>query len=140
MFDSSLGKRTLERLQEEQILWLTTVTASGKPSPRPIWFTWDDESVLIYTERSSWKVTHIDANPQVSLHFNSDEYGGDIQVLIGTAQIDLSAPPVRDNSSYISKYGEGIGAIDMDVDSYSQRFDTPIRVQLKRLRGMDPLT
>jgi len=96
--------------------------------------------VLIYTEHSSWKVAHIEMNPQVSLHFNSDEYGGDIQVLLGDARRDRAAPVVRDNSAYISKYVEGIRGINMEVESYSQRFDTPLRIHVSRIRGLDPLT
>jgi len=140
VFDGPIGKRTLERLVNERIIWLTTVTTSGRPQPRPVWFVWDGESVLIYTEHSSWKVAHIETNPQVSLHFNSDEYGGDIQVLLGEARLDRAAPVVRDNPAYISKYVEGICGIDMDVESYSLRFDTPLRVHVSRVRGLDPLT
>jgi len=140
VFDGPIGKRTLERLVSERIIWLTTVTSSGRPQPRPVWFVWDGESVLIYTEHSSWKVAHIEMNPQVSLHFNSDEYGGDIQVLLGDARRDRAAPVVRDNSAYISKYVEGIRGINMEVESYSQRFDTPLRIHVSRIRGLDPLT
>lgn len=140
VFDGPIGQRTLERLVSEQIIWLTTVTTSGRPQPRPVWFLWDGQSVLIYTEHSSWKVAHVETNQQVLLHFNSDQYGGDIQVLLGEARLDWAAPVVRDNPAYISKYVEGIRGIDMDVESYSQRFDTPLRVQVSRVRGLDPLT
>lgn len=139
VFDGPMGKRTLERLGSEKIIWFTTVNTSGRPQPRPVWFVWDGESVLIYSEHSSWKVNHIEQNPQVSLHFNSDEYGGDIQVLLGDARLDRAAPVVRDNPAYISKYTDGIRNINMDVESYSQRFDTPLRIHVSRVRGLDPL-
>lgn len=139
VFHGLLGDRALERLQNEEIIWLTTVTASGKPQPRPVWFIWDGTSIVIYSEHRSWKVTHIKANSQVSLNFNSDEYGGDIHVLLGEAHIDSSTPPAKDNAPYIAKYRRGIAAINMDVASFSERFDTAVRVRVNRIRGMNPL-
>jgi PPOX class probable F420-dependent enzyme len=139
IFQGHVGQRILERLQSEQIIWFTTVTASGKPQPRPVWFIWDGASIIIYTEQYSWKVAHIEANPHVSLNFNSDEYGSDIHVLLGEACIDNSAPLVKDNLPYISKYMVGISAINMDIESFSKRFDTALRVQVNRTRGLDPL-
>jgi PPOX class probable F420-dependent enzyme len=139
IFQGPVGKRILERLRNEQIIWLTTVTARGKPQPRPVWFIWDGYSIVIYTEQTSWKVAHLAVNPQVSLNFNSDEYGGDIHVLSGEAGIDSSAPLVKDNLPYISKYTEGISAINMDIESFSKRFDIALRVQVNRVRGLDPL-
>ncbi len=37
-FSSEPGKLALERLQREQIIWLTMVNAKGKPQSRPVWF------------------------------------------------------------------------------------------------------
>ncbi len=139
LFDTPTGKRALERLKTEQVIWLTTVTASGKPQPRPVWFVWDGQSVWIYTEHSSRKIAHLAANPQVALHFNSDPSGDDIQVLLGEAAVDPNAPPVRDLPAYIEKYADGIQGIDMTVETYSTRFDTAVRVTVSRVRGLDPL-
>lgn len=138
-FETPTGKRALQRLEAEQVLWLTTVTASGKPQPRPVWFVWDGQSVWIYAEHASRKIAHLAANPHVALHFNSDPAGDDIQVLLGDAVIDPMAPLVRDFPAYIEKYAEGIQGIDMTVERYSARFDTALRVTIERVRGLDPL-
>ncbi len=139
IFDTPTGNRALQRFKAEQVIWLTTVTASGKPQPRPVWFVWDGQSVWIYTEHASCKIAHLAANPHASLHFNSDPAGDDIQVLLGDAVIVPTAPPVRDFPAYIEKYAEGIQGIDMTVESYSARFDTALRVTIERIRGLDPL-
>lgn len=139
LFESPTGQRALERLKTEQVIWLTTVTAGGKPQPRPVWFVWDGASVWIYTEHSSRKIAHLAANPHVALHFNSDPGGDDIQVLLGDALVDPAAPRVSDLPAYIDKYADGIRGIDMDVESYSARFDTAVRVTIERVRGLDPL-
>lgn len=37
-FTTQLGERLHQRLQEDFVIWLTTVDASGFPQPRPVWF------------------------------------------------------------------------------------------------------
>ena len=34
-------------MQQEQIIWLTTVDSHHTPQPRPVWFHWDEETVLM---------------------------------------------------------------------------------------------
>lgn len=58
-------------LRDDQIAWLTTVTPTGRPAPRPVWFVWDGTHINIYSEPNVAKLRHIAANNQVSLHFNS---------------------------------------------------------------------
>lgn len=138
-WESPLGKRALERLETEQVIWLTTVAGSGSPQPRPVWFVWDGSTVTVYTQANARKVAHLQTNPHVALNFNSDSEGGDIQVLLGTATVDSGAPIVRDNAQYLEKYGTGIGDIGLDVDGYTAMFTVALRIEPTRLRGLDPL-
>ncbi len=45
--NTEFGKHVAQRLQHEQVIWLITISAEGTPFPRPVWFLWDDESILI---------------------------------------------------------------------------------------------
>ena len=38
---SEFGARVARHLREELAVWLTTVTPSGAPLPRPVGFVWD---------------------------------------------------------------------------------------------------
>ena len=64
---TEFGGRTVRRLNQELIGWLTTVDASGTPQPSPIWFVWDGETALIYSQPNTPKLRHIAANPKVSV-------------------------------------------------------------------------
>lgn len=39
-WQSEEGKRLAERLDKEQVIWLTTVRQNGTPTPTPVWFLW----------------------------------------------------------------------------------------------------
>ena len=45
------GARADRRLQEEEVAWLTTVRSNGQPRSVPIWFLWDGEKFLIYSQQ-----------------------------------------------------------------------------------------
>jgi PPOX class probable F420-dependent enzyme len=73
---SEFGARVSRRLREEMIVWLTTVTPSGAPLPRPVGFLWDGgDNVLVYSQ-SGARIRNIARNPKVTLNFDGDGQGG----------------------------------------------------------------
>lgn len=138
-WNNELGRRTLARIQHEEVIWLTTISKSGIPQPRPVWFVWEEGAFVIYSLPSAHKLKHIAGNPNVALHFNTTAVGEDVQVLLGTARVDANAAAVKNNRAYIEKYGAGIVAFGMTEDSYSAQFSVAIRVTPARLRGLEPL-
>jgi PPOX class probable F420-dependent enzyme len=62
------GGRANRRLREELIAWLTTVRSDGQPQSVPVWFLWDGERFLIYSQPDRQKLRNIDRDPRVGLH------------------------------------------------------------------------
>ena len=116
-------------------MWMTTVSPSGTPVPRPVWFIWDDGgSVLMYSE-PKMRVRNIEANPRVTLNFDGDGGGGDIVVLTGEARVDHASPPAGELPEYLAKYDDHIARIGMTPESFSARYSVPVRVALTRVDG-----
>lgn len=138
-WETAVGQRALARLNHEEVIWLTTISTGGIPQPRPVWFVWDGATFLIYSMPTAKKLAHIAQNQNVALHFNTDVGGEDVQVFLGTAELDPSAPPAKDNAAYCTKYHDGMRAIGMDEAQYSAMFSAALRVTPTRLRGLEPL-
>ena len=68
---TKFGRIAKKHLKSEYFIWLTTVDSTGTPRPRPVWFIWQDDTVLIFSQAKAFKVKHIKNNPKVSLHFNT---------------------------------------------------------------------
>ncbi len=132
---TDFGARVLRRLQTEEIIWLTTIDSKNTPRSVPVWFIWDGEKVVIYSEPNALKVRSIEANPRVSLHFNSDEHGGDVVTFTGDARIAPDMPEPKDIPAYGEKYAPVIAAMGSDPDQMSATFSTAIVVTLDRLSG-----
>ena len=134
-FHSQFGRHVNRRLREEKIIWLTTVDSENTPQPRPVWFQWDRETVLIFSQQNKAKLRHISLNPRVSLNFNTDADGGDVAVLIGEAKI-LDAPPdLTRVKTYLRKYREDIKDLGMSIEEFSHSYSVPILVTSQSMRG-----
>jgi PPOX class probable F420-dependent enzyme len=134
-FNSPIGRKVKRRLRQEQIIWLTTVGSHSTPQPRPVWFHWDGQTVLIFSQATAAKVRHIAHNPRVALNFNTDADGGDVGVLIGDAQISEEPVPPRRIKAYLRKYKEGIKSLGMTPESLQEAFQVAILVTPQTVRG-----
>ena len=132
---TSFGRRVTRRLQEEPIIWLTTVSRSGEPNPRPVWFLWDGNNIIIYSRPGTYKLKHIRNNPRVSLSFDGDGMGGDIVIIPGWAHIDQDVLPADQVSAYINKYTDGLQRINMTPEEFGQEYSVALRIEPHRLRG-----
>ncbi len=129
------GKRAMERLESDQVVWFTTVRKDGTPQPVPVWFLWTGEQFLIYSRPENQKLANIQQNERVALSFNSDDGGGDIAVFFGDAAIDGDAPPANQMKEYVDKYGEAIKSIGMTPESFAEEYSVPIRVKPTYVHG-----
>ena len=134
-FESRLGRKALRKLKREQVLWLTSVDDRGRPQPRPVWFHWNGEDVLIFSQPTGAKVRQIAARPDVALHFNSDAAANEVVVFLGEAHaLRESVAPER-VKAYLRKYRRGIVDLKMTPASFQSEYSVPILVRLTALRG-----
>ena len=132
---TEFGARVARRLREEMVVWLTTVTPSGAPLPRPVGYVWDGgEGVSVYSQPGA-RVRNIAANPKVALHFDGDGSGGDIVVLSGIARVDPDAPAADANPAHMEKYAGQIERFGMTPAAFAARFSVPVRIRLTRVDG-----
>ena len=129
----TLSPEAIRRINDDHVVWLTTVSDAGTPTPNPVWCALDGDDVVVFTSASSVRVRNIRARPQVALNFTSDALGGDLVIITGTATV---APGrVRDVPAYREKYEAAMRDLhQMSLEDFEQAFDTEIRVRPVRLR------
>jgi PPOX class probable F420-dependent enzyme len=133
-FDSPAGARADRRLRTEQILWLTTVRADGQPQASPVWFVWDGETFLIFSQPDAQKLRNLAANPRVAVHVDTDEAGEDVVTIDGTAAVDPDVPSSDQLEEYQVKYREGIQAIGTTPAELARDYSVAIRIRPTRVR------
>ncbi len=130
MFDrtTEAGGRAEKRLGEEEIAWLTTVRADGQPQSVPVWFLWDGETFLIYSQEGRQKLRNISHNARVDLNLNSNAHGGDVVRAEGMAEILADAPPATEIPEYLEKYRGAIARIGYDPEGFARAFSVALRI------------
>ena len=134
---SKFGRIVKRHLNKEYFVWLTTVGSDLTPQPRPVWFIWDKDSLLIFSQAKAHKVKHLMQHSKVALHFNSsDELAEkEVIVMIGEAKIDPSVPPAHKVPAYFKKYKTGIARLGGTPEDFSNEYSVAIRVKPTSVRG-----
>ena len=133
--DSPAGARADRRLRSEQILWLTTVRVDGQPQSSPVWFLWDGETLLVFSQPDAQKLRNLASNPRVAVHLESEGTGDEVVTIEGTAAVDPDAPPSDRIEEYRVKYREGTKALGWTPAKLARDFSVAIRIRPTRIRA-----
>jgi PPOX class probable F420-dependent enzyme len=115
-----------QRLREEPIIWFTTVRADGRPHTVPVWFLWDGETFLIFSQPGNLKIRNLQRNPHITLALDGTKQGVDVVTVEGEAEI-LSEP--RNKVIYGEKYASLIKAVGADPERMVEDFSQQIRIK-----------
>ena len=129
------GERVRHRLREDVVVWLTTVASDLTPQPNPVWFLWENDSLLIYNRPTARRLAHVRTRPRVSLNFDGNRRGGDIVVITGSAQVSENEPAPHENALYLAKYRAMMVRVSGSLEEFSRRYGVPLRVRELRARG-----
>ena len=135
---SPFGIAVSRQLENQYVIWLTTVDSNLTPQPRPVWFIWEQDSFLIFSQARAHKVEHIKKHPRVALHFNTNESGDkNVMVFTGEASIDPTSPSAHQVPAYFEKYKDGIASLGMTPQSFSAEYSIPIKIHPTQIRGWE---
>ena len=126
--DTVAAARIRRFLEEEPIVWLSTVRPNGRPHLVPIWFWWDGEALLIFSKPNAQKIRNLRFCPDVMLALGDAEEDFDVGLLHGIAE--LLDTPTRDvvPASHLAKYADRMAAIGLDAETYAATYSQVIRI------------
>ena len=123
------------RLEDEQVVWMTTVNSVGQPQTSPVWFLVQGESIVVYSLRATPRTRNIAANPRVSLNLNSTPSGDEVVIIEGVAEIVGDGPAAHEEPEYVAKYEAAIEDMGMMARSFSADYPVRIHIRPTRLRA-----
>ena len=118
-----------QRLADEIVVWLTTVTPAGQPQPAPVWFVVADDHFVIYSRDDVPRLRNIAANPKVALNLNSDREGEELTVIHGEAEIIGREVKPSEDPAYAARYQEHLGYWDFSWETYDRGY--PVRLHIR---------
>lgn len=135
--NTKFGRFAKKQARDEYFIWLTTMDSSGTPQPRPVWFIWDNDAFLIFSQAKAHKLKHLQKNPNVSLHFNTEDDKGEKRLVVftGTAIIDKDALPANKVRAYMRKYKQGIQDLNATPEKFAAEYSVALRITPTNVRG-----
>ncbi len=129
--DEESRAKAEKRLREEVVIWFTTVTPGGAPISNPVWFYWDGEEIIVYSQPGSNRVHNLQKNPRVSLNLQGvDGLGSNVLIIQGEARLtpgNRSAPP-----GYWDKYRKLLET--MTEEQMLAEYSVEIRIRPTKVR------
>jgi len=123
-----------KHLADDVVGWLTTVAPDGTPQSSVVSFLWEGETILVYSQPDTPKLTNIARSPLVSFNLQSDPYGDHMLIIEGTAAEDPAVPPSDEHAAYAAKYREPLEHWGMGEAETARDFSVPIRITPRRVR------
>ncbi len=118
-----------QRLRKEPIIWFTTVRPDGRPHTVPVWFLWDGETFLIFSQPGNLKIRNLQRNPHITLALDDTKQGGDVITVEGEAE--LLSEPSRNVvvPAFGEKYASMMQAMGADPERMLEDYSQPIRIK-----------
>ena len=118
-----------QRLREDLIVWFTTVRPDGRPHTVPVWFLWDGETFLIFSQPGNLKIRNLQRNPHITLALDGTYQGGDVVTVEGEAE--LLNEPSRNIlvPAFGEKYASMIKTTGVDAQGLVEDYSQPIRIK-----------
>jgi PPOX class probable F420-dependent enzyme len=127
-----LTQEVSDRLSSDKYGWLTTVTKSGQPVPRLVWFLFDGREITVYSMPNAAKLAHIKAHPRVSFNLDSDGNGRGTVVVAGEARIDAEGANSLEDAQYQTKYRDYAASMGM-TEEFLAAFSTRLKISFGKV-------
>ena len=129
------GQHAEQRLRTNIIGWLTTVGSDGRPYTVPVWFLWDGNTVLIFSQPEKQKVRNLRKNARVTLALDETKQGEDVVIVEGTAEL-LENPDINATlPAYVEKYGAMMKDMNSSPELMAADFNVGIRLTPTKFRS-----
>ena len=131
---TGFGERVRQRLRDEQVIWFTTVGGDGTPQPNPVWFLWEDNSVLVYNRSDANLLAIYAAIPRCVCILTVTDAGATSWCWLGAHKC-WKVPPPHELPGYLDKYRESMTRVSGSPEAFSEAYPVPVRVDVARVRG-----
>lgn len=133
---SDLAAARLSRfLEQENVLWLSSVGANGAPHLVPTWFVWDGDVITVLSTPGARKVRNLAADPRVMVALGDADDDFDVGMLEGTAEAVPGTTPPGLPAGFVAKYADRITDLGLTPAQFAAIYSQVIRIRPRHALG-----
>jgi PPOX class probable F420-dependent enzyme len=126
--ESGIASSVRRRLDRERVVWLGTVRPDGAPHLMPLWFSWDETAITVYSKPDAQKVRNIRRDPRVMLAIGTPGASMDVTLLEGRAELPVVAPEPTPAHALLTRYHADMRTLGTDLSEFISTYSQPIRI------------
>lgn len=124
-----------QRLRSAEICWFGSVRPDGRPHQVPVWFFWENPSILIFSMPDAQKVRNLRAHAAVSLALETLNEGEDVVIVEGTAELlPLNSVTPAMLPAFVKKYQASLDSMGSTAEKLAEQYTQPIRITPTKIR------
>ena len=124
-----------DALRDDQVVWLSSVQADGRPHVVPVWFHWDGERIVAFSKPHARKVDNLRDQPRVMLAVGTPGPDFEVELIEATAELpDSSASDVMP-AGFGAKYRELLRRAGLTAQRFAEVYSQPIVLRPTRFLG-----
>jgi PPOX class probable F420-dependent enzyme len=136
MRNARLGPRPsiASALERDPVVWLSSVRPDGSPHLLPLWFTWDGDTILVYSKPGAQKVRNLRASPRVMVAVGAPTPSFDVELIEAVAELE---PPATERlpETFRRKYAGLMARAGITAERFAAVYSQPIRIRPTRWLG-----
>ena len=122
-------------LERDDVVWVSSIRPDGRPHVVPVWFIWDDGSIVVFSKPSAQKVRNFRRDPRAMVAVGAPTPGFDIELI--EADADLSPGPTDETARgrFAAKYETALARAATTVEEFAAVYSQSIRLRPTRWLG-----
>ena len=125
---SLASARIVRFLDQEPIVWLSTVRPDGGPHLVPVWFWWDGSALVVFSKPHAQKVRNLRANPSVMLALGDAEEDFDVGLVRGRAELLAMPTAAVLPATFLAKYTNRLEGLGLTATEFAATYSQVVRI------------
>lgn len=117
------------------VLWLSSVSADGRPHVAPAWFVWDDERILVFSKPNASKLRNLRCDPRAMLAIGTPGPRFDVELIEARAELPTERAADLMPRSFRAKYRPLLRRSGLSLERFTQVYSQPIVLRPTRFLG-----
>lgn len=114
------------------VAWVATVRPDGRPHVVPVWYAWEEESLLIFSKPTAQKVRNLAHDRRAMVAVGEPGSVSGMALFEAIAVADERPITAAQSPIFANRYGAHLARLGSSVEQFAETYPTPIRLRAAR--------
>ncbi len=117
------------------VLWLSSVSADGRPHVVPVWFVWDGERIVLFSKPNARKLRNLRCEPRAMVAIGAPGPRFDVELIEAHAEVPCAVAATLMPPAFVAKYRPLLRRSGLSIERFTEVYSQPIVLRPTRFLG-----